>query len=303
LHELLPDSASPVNEILQIVEPCVASPGTVFTKADGTANFAGVCWADELSRATGDSRYLELLVATADRFHPRQNDQLAASPLDPEFRVEDFFFAGTLLGRAFKVTGDAGYISAAIKFLLSADTQQDSGLWWHCKSSPFYWGRGNAFSALGFSELLTYTPEDYRGRDELLSRHLHHLEALRRNQDASSGMWRQVIDMPETYLEHSATSMIGYSLARGLRLRWLDDSWLPVAESAWQGVATRVGTDGALEHVCVGTGPQPDLLSYIDRPYTDGLDDRGGSMALWFAVEMAALRRQNQEAPPKRALS
>lgn len=116
-------------------------------------------------------------------------------------------------------------------------------------------------------------------------------------------MWRQVIDMPGTYLEHSATSMIGYSLARGLRLGWLDDRWAPVADKAWEGVAARVGTDGALEHVCVGTGPQPDLRSYTERPYSDGLDDRGGSMALWFAVEMAALRRENQEAPPKRALS
>jgi rhamnogalacturonyl hydrolase YesR len=98
-----------------------------------------------------------------------------------------------------------------------------------------------------------------------------------------------VVDEPGTYLEHSASSMIGCAIARGLRLGWLPDDWMPVVTRAWEGIADRIGPRGELEHVCVGTGPQRDIAAYRNRPYTDGLDDRGGSMALWFAVEMAAL--------------
>ena len=59
-------------------------------------------------------------------------------------------------------------------------------------------------------------------------------------------MWRQVLDMPDTYLEHSATSMIGYSIARGLRLGWLDGSWRQVVDRVWAGASSRIGEDGEI---------------------------------------------------------
>lgn len=284
LHDLLPASPDPAPGIVGIVASYAADPEGIFGADDGTANFAGVCWADELAVSTGDGSYIELLRSVADRFGPN----LADGPLDPDIRTEDFFFAATVLGRAFRATGDAAYIDLLAEFLLSADTLQPGGLWWHCRASPFYWGRGNGFAALGFAEALTYLPEDHAARPVLLKTHLRHLDGLVKHQD-ESGMWRQVVDMPDTYLEHSATSMIGYSIARGLRLGWLDGGWRQVVERVWAGASSRIGDDGSIEHVCGGTGPQPDIEAYVNRPYSDGLDDRGGAMALWFAVEMARL--------------
>ncbi len=290
LHELGGPNGgnSPVPDIEKIIQPRLTEGAEMFDDGGGTANFAGICWADELYAATGDRRYLDLLITVADRFESPSDDMPIAPPLDTDVRVEDFFFGGTVLGRAFAQTGDERYLDVLVTFLLACDTQQDDGLWWHCKESPFYWGRGNAFAAMGFAETLTYLPADHPDRSRLLASHVKHLEALKRFQD-ESGMWRQVVDRPDSYLEHSATSMIGYTIARGLRLDWLGDAWSEVAERAWNGIAQRIGPGCELEHVCVGTGPQPDIAAYLERPYSDGLDDRGGSMALWFAVEMARL--------------
>lgn len=290
LHELISDDGGvdPAPEIEKIVALRMSVGDAMFSPANGTANFAGICWADELFAATGDRKYLDVLVKTADRFESPSDRMPIAPPLDTDIRTEDFFFAGTILGRAFEQTGDKRYLDVLTTYLLAADTLQDNGLWWHCKASPYYWGRGNAFAAMGFGETLTYLPADHPKHDALLTSHLRHLEGLRNHQD-ESGMWRQVIDRPDSYLEHSATSMIGYTLARGLRLGWLDSSWRSVADAAWSGIAARIGPECELEHVCVGTGPQPDLDAYLNRPYSDGRDERGGSMALWFAVEMARL--------------
>ena len=284
LHELKPQGPDPSRAIEALVRPHISSYETIFTANDGTANFAGLCWADELARSTNKDEYLELQVWAADRFGPTVDQ----GPLDPDFRVEDFFFAATMLGRAFRVSGKSAYARMLSEFLGTVDTLQSDGLWWHCNASPFYWGRGNGFAALGFSEALTYLEDDDPERCTLLKQHIDHLQGLAEHQD-SSGMWRQVIDVPDSYLEHSATSMIGCALARGLRLGWLDNSWQPVVERAWDGLSSRISDDGSLEHVCVGTGPLTDLDSYINRPYTDGPDDRGGAMALWFAVEMGRL--------------
>jgi len=284
LHELLPESLDPSGEIVQIVAEYANDPSNIFTKNDGTANYAGVCWADELVESTGDEKYLELLEATANRFGPT----ITEGPLDPDIRVEDFFFAATILGRAFQITGNSKHIDLLAGFLVSADTLQPNGLWWHCKASPFFWGRGNAFATLGFAEALTYLPENHPSRAELMHTHILHLEGLAHHQD-DSGMWHQVIDLSETYLEFSATAMIGYSIARGLREGWLDDEWRTIVDKAWNGIAQRITEKGELEHVCIGTGPLATLDEYINRPFNDGLDDRGGAMALWFAVEMARL--------------
>ena len=284
LHDLLPESNNPVADIVEIVAEYANAPLDIFSPSDGTANYAGVCWSDELAAATDDGNYADLIEQVADMFGPN----LSAGPLDPDVRVEDFFFAATILGRAYLSSGDSKHIDLLTEFLLAADTLQENGLWWHCKASPFFWGRGNAFAALGFAEALTYMPEDHPSREELLHTHLLHLEGLAKCQD-ESGMWNQVIDMPETYLEFSATAMIGYSIARGLREGWLDEEWRGVADKAWKGISQRISEQGELEHVCIGTGPLATLDEYVQRPYTDGPDERGGAMALWFAVEMARL--------------
>ena len=289
LNELDRTSPDPAQDIGQIVAPCLSNRDTMFGAKAGTANFAGVCWADELSIATSDRRYADLLVDVAGRFQPPTADEPVMPPLDRDIRTEDFFFAATILGRAFRVTGNEKYLDVLTAFLFAADTQQPGGLWWHCRASPYFWGRGNAFAALGFAEALTYIPDGHPARSRLADAHLRHLGGLLEHQD-NSGMWRQVIDRPDSYLEHSATSMIGCSIARGLRLGWLDGDWTRVVDRAWDAVSQRIGPGGELEHVCVGTGPQPNLDAYLNRPFTDGLDDRGGSMALWFAVEMARIK-------------
>ena len=286
LHELRSDLPDPSSEIIETVSEYVADPSAMFSDDNGSANFAGVCWADELASSTDDDSYLDLLRFTADLFGSTVEDGI----FDSDVRVEDFFFASTMLGRTFRSTGDSKYADLLADYLTICDvTLQANDLWWHCKASPYFWGRGNAFAALGFAEALTYLPQEHPARAALVRTHLRHLSGLVNHQD-KSGMWRQVVDMPETFLEFSATAMIGYSMARGLRLGWLDDKWRVVVDRTWDGLSQRISDQGELKHVCVGTGPLATLDDYINRSYTDGLDDRGGAMAIWFAVEMARLQ-------------
>ena len=285
------DVAEVAADTAQLAELPIADTDAAFDSRFGLAGLAGCVWAEEMFEATSDNRYRQFLVGVAISFNIDSEDPVAA-PLDPDVRVEDFFFASAILGRAFAMTDGGRFLRAATRYLLAADTQQPNGLFWHCHASPFFWGRGNAFALMGFAELLTYLPREHEERGELLARHKAHLDALRGFQDRS-GMWHQVIDNPLTYLEHSATTMITYAMARGVRLGWLEaGEWMPVVERAWAGISKRIGPMGELEHVCVGTGPLANIDAYVGRRCTDGVDDRGGAMALWCAVEVERLRRE-----------
>ena len=293
LAALDPGSPSPAAEITALVEH-LADPVAAF--GDGAEvgvneNFAAFVWGDELRAAGGDGRFLDILVEAAGRY-TRQGPGEAPSPARPNFPTEDHFFVSAVLGRGFSLTGDASRIDMLADFLLDAGIQQENGLFQHSRTGPFHWGRGNGFAALGLAETLTYMPVDHPKRGRIEDMAVRQMTGLRESQEAS-GMIRQVVDFIGSYQELTATCMVGYGLARGLRLGWLDESFREMAELAWRGVSERIDDRGNIIDACTGTGNGPTLRHYLDREALTGFDDRSGSMALWFAAEIERLRRES----------
>ena len=216
----------------------------------------------------------------------------APAPLNPNFIVEDHFFASAVIGRGVSVVSDsnaASYMDALGRFLVEAGIQEEDGLFRHSRYGPVHWGRGNGFAAIGLAECLTYMPKSRRHRDAVLDMFTRHMEALRPLQQPS-GMYCQVVDFLGSYEELTATCMIGYAMARGIRLGLLADSYRPTVERAWLAACERIDFAGNVVDGCAGTGVMDGLRSYLDRPANSGYDDRTGSVALWFAAEMARLR-------------
>ena len=289
--ELNGDAAEYAQGIAALVEPYLSGSRPWFAESDGGANHAGLVWCDEMFDVTGDERYRDLLVEIADLY--RGNDSsVPPPPCDPDYRTEDFFFSGALMGRAYALTGDGSYLDIQNAFLLNAGIQQDDGLFWHCRSVPYYWGRGNGFAALGYAETLTGLPESHPARDTLIDMHTRHLDALRGLQ-RPSGMLSQLLDFPGSYLELTATCMTGYAVARGLRIGWLDESYRDFVDSLWRAASERIGADGSVVDGCTGTGAVNDQRFYLDRAAESDQDDRTGNLALWFAVEMERLVRSD----------
>ena len=102
---------------------------------------------------------------------------------------------------------------------------------------------------------------------------------------APDGMWREIINRPGAYREETATAMILTAMARGVRLGWLDRSYVPNVDRAWRALSAHIVEDGGIVDVCSGTGAGPTARYYFDRPAVEGADDRGGAMALVAAME------------------
>ena len=289
LGALTGEASSYAKGIEKLAVPYLSGAKQWYDESATGPNHAGLIWCDEMYEATGDARYRDLLISTAELYRVNKLGT-PPPPCDPDYRTEDMFMAGALLGRAYALTGDNSYLDIQTNFLLSADIQQDDGLFWHCRSVPFYWGRGNGFAALGYAETLTFLPEDHPHREQIVSIHTRHIDALRRLQ-RPSGLLCQLLDFPGSYQELTATCMVGYAVARGLRLGWLDDTYRGFADSLWSAASERIGMDGHVVDGCTGTGAVNDRRFYLDRAAEFGQDDRTGNLALWCAVEMERLRR------------
>lgn len=286
LAQLSPDAGDPSPGIVELLRDFVQQG---LGEGLAPSALASVVWGAELSHATGDHRYSDLIIQAADRFQA-VSPGAAPPPCDPDFRTEDMFMAGALLGRAFELTVQPRYVDVLAQFILDGEIQQDNGFFWHCRSAPFYWGRGNGFALMGLTETLAYLPEDHPSRADIMDMYLDLLDALREVQ-RPSGMMPQVLDFPGSYDEFTATCMMGYSIARGLRRGWLDGEWRQTLDLAWRGVSERIDDVGNVVDACASTGVQQNVRDYLDRPAIYGFDDRSGGMALWFALEMERLAR------------
>ena len=287
LAEMTPTDPGAAPEIAAYLEQAGLLGADPFGDNPSGGNLAGVIWGAELAEATGDSRWSDLLVQAADRFQT-VNPGSAPPPSDPDFRTQDMFMNGAILGRAFQVTGDGRYLEMLTQFLLDCGTQQSNGLFWHCRSAPYFWSRGNGFALMGLSETLTSLPEHHPARERILDMCLKLLDTLIKLQQPS-GMFPNVLDAPGSYQEFTTTCMFGYAVARGLRLGWLNTSFIEPLRLAWQGVSERIDDEGNIVDACISTGVQSGVREYLDRPAVFGFDDRSGGMALWFAVELERL--------------
>lgn len=286
LDDALPN---PTADIASMIDHIAADPPAYLSDAGGAA-LAGVVWSARLADYTGDEKYRRLFFYAADRFVARGPGE-APAPCDPDFRVEDMFMTGAMLGRAHRISGDARYADLLATFLLDGgDVQEANGLFRHARSAPFYWSRGNGFAALAYAEALTYLPDEHPARDTLLQRHRRHLDALLRVQQPW-GTFGELVDLPGAWGELTSTSMIGYALARGLRLGWLppgdDAGYTAALQACWRALSERIDEAGGVVDGCISTGVMPDARAYLNRTAVNGYDDRTGSLALWFACEMA----------------
>jgi rhamnogalacturonyl hydrolase YesR len=207
--------------------------------------------------------------------------------------TDDMFMASALLSRAGARTKDPKYAAAVGRLLTSyaESLQRPDGLFIHALDGPHAWGRGNGFAALGLADALLFLPEHWSDRARVLDIFRRHMAAMRPHQ-SDDGTWRQVVDEPGSYRELTVTAMTLAAMARGVRLGWLDASFRPIIDKAWQGVRARVSATGEVADVCSSTGAGPTREYYLNRPAVSGGDDRGGAMALLAAVEMEELRRR-----------
>ncbi len=280
----------PTGNIRRIAQALLADPGPFLESGPDGAALAGLTWACDLARKTGDKQAKNLFLAAADQFQDG-GGPVPPPPADDDFRVEDMYFVATVLGQAYQLTGNSRYsllLDAYMANCLKSGVQRPDGLFDHCLGSRFAWGRGNGFAALGYAEALTYLPPDSPVRTDLSKAHRSHLTSMLAHA-APSGKQRQLTDFPGSYEELSATCMLGIALTRGVRHGWLGAAYLPGLRRTWKAASESIDENGGLVDVCAGTGPQFTVREYLERPAVSGLDDRGGAMATWFALEVAIL--------------
>jgi unsaturated rhamnogalacturonyl hydrolase len=236
----------------------------------------------ELFIETGDQRYLELGRSLVDKqWEDPQPDGLSKQS---RFWIDDMYMITLVEIQAYRATHDSKYLDrAALEMTAYLEKlQQPNGLFYHAPDVPFFWGRGDGWVAAGMAELLSSMPPNHPQRARIMAGYKKMMAALLQYQGAD-GLWKQLIDHPESWDETSSTGMFTFAMITGVKNGWLDKKiYGPAARKGWLGLVSKIDANGDISDVCEGTNKKNDLNYYLTRARNTG-DLHGQAPILWCA--------------------
>lgn len=286
-----------VKKLAQRFEPLFGAQDTLIPKPDHVDYTVFGSVPLELYMQTKDKRYLQIGQGIADKqWGPPEGPRV--KPESHEFYnkgltwqtrmwIDDMFMITAVQAQAYRATNDKKYIERAAKeMVVYLDSlQKPNGLFYHAPDVPYFWGRGDGWMAVGMAELLRSLPKDNPNHERIMKGYKTMMASLLKYQ-AESGMWRQLIDDPESWPETSCTGMFTFAMITGVKNGWLDAAtYGPAARKGWLGLVSYINEDADVREVCEGTNKKNDRQYYIDRKRNIG-DLHGQAPILWCATAL-----------------
>jgi unsaturated rhamnogalacturonyl hydrolase len=190
--------------------------------------------------------------------------------------ADDAYMCIPALAEMGRLTGDKKWFDAAVKQALQLSQhlfvpEKDLHMHGMNMNNPdaphFFWGRANGWVVLAFCDLLDVLPKEHPGYELVKARLQLILRGVAEYQDGTTGLWHQMLDRSDSYLETSASAIFVYGLAHAINQGWISPStYGSIAQAGWNGLTTRINKDGQVEGTCVGTTFAGDQVYYYHRP-------------------------------------
>lgn len=189
--------------------------------------------------------------------------------------ADDFYMSIPALAEMGRLTGDRAWYDDAVKNALQMSSYlfvPEKGIYTHGWNSNnpgapyFHWARANGWAVLALSDLLDVLPKDHPGYEKVKAQLVATLRGIAQYQ-SGKGLWHQMLDRNDSYLETSATAMFVYGLAHAVNEGWISPTnYGSIAQAGWAGLLTTIKKDGSIEGTCVGTTYASDQVYYYQRP-------------------------------------
>lgn len=213
-----------------------------------------------LYQVTGKEKYRKAVETLRDqlRHHPRTNEGSFWHKKIYPYQVwlDGLYMAQPFYAEYAKVFGeDTAFNDIARQFVLIERHARDpkTGLLYHgwdeskqqkwadpkTGLSPHVWGRALGWYGMAMVDALDYFPQNHPGRDSIINILNRFAKAVATVQDRKTGLWYDIPNMPaepKNYPEASASSMLVYTLAKGVRKGYLPQAYLANAKKGYAGI-------------------------------------------------------------------
>ncbi len=217
--------------------------------------------------------------------------------------ADDLYMSVPFLSRMAIFSGNSKYFDDAINQVFNFTKylwNEDKELYYHCyyndleRNGVAHWGRCNGWVMMAQVHLLNHLPADHPKREDLIKNLEQQILGIAKYQNGD-GLWHQVLDKTDSYLESSCTAMFTYCIARAVNEEWIDPRYGSIAVRGWEGLKNnKITPDGDVKDICIGTGIEDNLVFYYNRPAR--LNETHGLGAVIDAgIEVIKLKKNQSE--------
>jgi rhamnogalacturonyl hydrolase YesR len=125
------------------------------------------------------------------------------------------------------------------------------------------WGVGNGWAAAGITRVIRSLPEAWAREKQELANHVKDIVDGCLAYQRLDGLFQDVLDNPDTFIETNLAQMLSYSIYRGIRGKWLPSNYRDSADKMRTAVHKKVDNSGYVHGVCgapnfdrAGTAPE-----------------------------------------------
>ncbi len=217
--------------------------------------------------------------------------------------ADDLYMSVPFLARMGNLTGESKYFDDAVKQVFNFTKylwNPGKELYYHCYYSDLgrngvaHWGRCNGWVMMAKVHLMNFLPEDHPQREDLRKNLEQQILGIAKYQN-EDGLWHQVLDKTDSYLESSCSAMFIYSIARAVNQGWIDKRYASIALRGWEGLKEhKITHDGQLKDICVGTGIEDNLVFYYTRPARTN-ETHGLGAVIDAGIEILKLKKTTEQ--------
>jgi len=221
---------------------------------DAAANGGPVLFA---YRTTGDEYYKQAADRMADyllKVAPRtENGALSHVNHQSQVWVDSFYMAPPFLAEAGHFEEAVAQIERFRELMLDKNKGLYSHIWDDGEKRfrrADVWGVGNGWAAAGMVRVIRTLPETMAGDKERLIGYVRELIDNVLPHQREDGLFHDVLDNPESFVETNVAQMIAYSIYSGVKAGWLEERYLAAANRMRAAAQAKVDKDGFVRGVC-----------------------------------------------------
>jgi rhamnogalacturonyl hydrolase YesR len=113
-----------------------------------------------------------------------------------------------------------------------------------------FWGGGNGWTVAGIAKIIRILPEDRTDLKTVLVSYAKELLDGCMKYMRPDGLFHDVIDDPETFVETNLSQMLAYGIYTGIKSGWLDNSYREKADKMRQGALLKMDAHGIVQGAC-----------------------------------------------------
>lgn len=171
----------------------------------------------------------------------------------PQLWIDSMYMAPPFMAVAGKPGEAMRQVEGYRKYLWNAKKKLFSHIWDEGKGDfhrKDFWGVGNGWAAAGMCRVLAALPETMSDARKKLARYIREVLDGCLAHQRPDGLFHDVVDRPDTFVETNLGQMLAYTIYRGVRRGWLDASYRKHADRMRSAAHAKVDERGLVQDVC-----------------------------------------------------